>query len=71
MKTGTCKRIPLRVSGAENITYNSWPVTQGIPFPDRELEAGAPVRVVDSKGILIPTQSAVLAAWNKDLKYVR
>ena len=65
------KKIPLGVSGGKGLNYRSWPVTQGIPFEEGDLERGAPVRVVDHEGNPYPTQSSCLAAWDKDLKHVR
>ena len=65
------KKIPLRVSGGKGLNYRAWPVTQGIPFEEGDLEGGAAVRVVDDEGNPYPTQSSCLAAWDKDLKYVR
>lgn len=65
------KRIPLRVSGGENVVYNSWPITQGIPFAEGELEAGCPVRVVNSEGTPLPTQARCLSSWHPDGKHVR
>lgn len=64
-------RIRLRVSGGDGVGYRSWPVTQGIPFADGALERGTPVRVVDERGRALPTQTMCLAAWDKDLTYVR
>ncbi len=65
------KRIPLLLSGADDVDYEAWPTTQGIAFADGELAAGTPVRVVDEDGRARPTQATCLATWNKDLKYVR
>ncbi|MDP7130692.1 MAG: hypothetical protein QF437_09395, partial [Planctomycetota bacterium] len=65
------KQIRLNVDapGAEKLA--PLPITQGIPFPDEELERGAPVRVVNSDGHRLPTQYTCLATWNSDLKYVK
>ena len=65
------KQIRLNVDapGAEKLA--TLPITQGIPFPDEELERGAPVRVVNSDGHRLPTQYTCLATWNSDLKYVK
>ncbi|MFH1615931.1 MAG: hypothetical protein ABIG61_12715 [Planctomycetota bacterium] len=65
------KRIPLWLSGGPNIDYYSWPVTQGVPFADGELENPAAVRVVDATDRAFPTQSRCLTTWNKNLKYVK
>jgi len=64
-------RITLKISGGDGVTYESWPITQGIPFADGALERGTPVRVIDSDGNLYPTQASSLTTWNKDLQYVR
>ncbi|MBI4244501.1 MAG: glycoside hydrolase family 127 protein [Planctomycetes bacterium] len=65
------KRIKLNIEEPGGIDRLSWPITQGIPFPDKDLERGAPVRVVDRKGNILPVQSACLATWDKDLRYVK
>lgn len=65
------KRIRLTVQEPGGVGRPSWPVTQGVPFPDGELEKGTPVRVADSKGNPLPTQSQCLTTWDKDLKYVK
>src|SRR6266508_3406935 len=65
------KRVRLTVENAANVARKAWPVTQGVPFADRELERGAPVRIVESDGRVLPTQAIYLATWNPDLKYVK
>ena len=65
------KRIPLLLSGADGVDYAAWPVTQGIPFANGELERGTPVRVVDENGQPMPTQTQCLATWHLDQKYVK
>lgn len=61
----------MRVSGGRGVAYEAWPVTQGVPFADGELERGAGVVVVDEGGKPLPTQTRCLATWNKDLKCVK
>lgn len=65
------KRIPLRLSGHAGAGSDSWPVTQGIPFADGDLERGMPVRVVDAEGRPRPTQRQCLTTWKDDLRFVR
>src|SRR2546427_3922522 len=65
------KRIRLTVENAGNVARKAWPITQGVPFADGELERGAPVRVVERGGRILPTQSSTIATWNSDLKYVK
>ena len=65
------KRIPLRISGGADAEYRDWPVTQGIPFADGELERDTPVRVVDCEGTPMPTQCHCLTTWNADQRFVR
>jgi hypothetical protein len=65
------KRVRLRVENPGNIARKAWPITQGVPFADGELERGAPVRVVQSDGKVLPTQSTYLATWKRDLKHVK
>jgi hypothetical protein len=65
------KRIRLTVENAGNVARKVWPITQGVPFADGELGRGAPVRVVEQDGRILPTQSSTLATWNSDLKYVK
>ncbi len=67
----TTKRIPLRLSGAPGIEYESRPVTFGIPFAEGELKRGAPIRITTESGTPIPCQTDCLATWKKDLEYVR
>ncbi|PYV13038.1 MAG: hypothetical protein DMG07_15605 [Acidobacteria bacterium] len=65
------KRIRLTVENAGNVPRKGWPITQGVPFADGELERGAPVRVVERDGRILPTQSTYLATWKSDLKFVK
>ena len=65
------KRIKLCVQGPEGIERRAWPVTQGVPFADGELERGAPVRVVGETGQIMPTQSLCLTTWRDDLRFVK
>ena len=65
------KRIKLIVENAGGVDRIAWPITQGVPFADENLEKGAPVRIVDGDGRTLPTQSTCLATWNRDLKYVK
>ena len=64
-------RIKLTIENAGDIERKNWPITQGIPFAEGELERGAAVRVVDRDGEILPTQSTCLATWSKELKYVK
>jgi len=57
------KRIRLNVDAPRADKSAPLPITQGIPFPDGELERGAPVRVVDADGRPRPTQYTCLATW--------
>ena len=65
------KRIELIVENAGDVDRTAWPITQGIPFADGELERGDPVRVVNAKGQILPTQSMCTAAWSKNLSYIK
>ena len=65
------KRVELVVENAGGVRRSAWPITQGIPFADGELEPGATVCVVDVEGRPFPTQSTCLATWNRDMKYVK
>jgi len=65
------KQLKLTVHNHGNTERSSWPVTQGVPFPDGELKYGTPVRVVAEDGTPVPTQSRCLATWNSDMKYVK
>jgi hypothetical protein len=65
------KRITLNIEEPGGVDRPAWPVTQGIPFPDKELREAMPVRVVDSNGDVLPTQYKCLATWNKDMKFVK
>jgi len=65
------ERIRLNVDAPGADGSAPLPITQGIPFPDGELERGAPVRVINRDGRPLPTQYACLATWNSDLKYVK
>ena len=64
-------RIKLTIENAGDVERKAWPITQGVPFAEGELERGAPVRVVDSDGQDLPTQSTCLATWSKNLKHVK
>lgn len=65
------KRIAIQLSGVTGAAGDDWPVTQGIPFADGDLERGTPVRVVDASGQARPTQSRCLTTWSEDLRFVR
>ena len=65
------KRVKLNVEEPGGVDRPRWPITRGVPFPDRELERGMPVRVVDSAGNVLPTQYRCLATWDKDMRYVK
>ncbi|MSS70538.1 MAG: hypothetical protein EXS64_03515 [Candidatus Latescibacteria bacterium] len=65
------KRIPLTVENAGGVDRKGWPITQGVPFADGDLEKGAAVRVVDGSGKALPTQASGMATWHRDLKYVK
>ena len=67
----TIRRIRLTIENAGGGDRKAWPITQGVPFADGDLERGAPVRVVDASGKALATQASSLATWNKDLKYVK
>lgn len=71
MNTRSHTAVPLRLSAAPRQKYDSWPVSQGIPFADGVLQAGTPVRIVDSGGSAYPTQSRVLTTWAPDSDYVK
>lgn len=64
-------RSKLIIENAGDVERKAWPITQGVPFAEGELEQGAPVRVVDSDGQVLPAQSTCLATWSKNLKYVK
>jgi len=53
------------------VERNAWPVTQGVPFADGELEQGAPVRIVTAEGKPLPTQALCLTTWCEDLRFVK
>ena len=65
------KRIKLTIENPGGVDRKAWPITQGVPFADRDLERGSPVRAVGPDGEALPTQSTCLATWNRDLKYVK
>ena len=65
------KRIRLTVENAGGVVRKAWPITQGVPFADGDLERKAPARVVDRDGHALPTQVTCLATWGRDLKYVK
>jgi len=65
------KRIKLTIEHAGDVDRKNWPITQGVPFAESELERGAPLRVVDGDGTVLPTQSTCLATWSRDLRYVK
>ncbi len=67
----TAKKIPLQVTGAEKVAYHSWPVTQGVPFAEGELHREMPVCVVDEDDQVLPTQTSMLASWDRDWEYAR
>lgn len=64
-------RIPLRLDCHSAGKLDIANITQGVPFPDRILERGMPVRIVDAGGKACPTQAQCLATWGPNLKYVK
>jgi len=67
----THERLRLTIENAGASERVAWPITQGVPFADGQLERGQPVRVVDEEGKALPTQSTCLATWQRDLRYVK
>ena len=65
------ERIALTIENAGAVERTAWPITQGVPFAEGQLERGQPVRVVDGDGQPLPTQSACLATWQRDRKHVK
>ena len=65
------KRIKLIVEEAGGVERQAWPITQGIPFEDRELQRDAPVRIVTETGEQLAVQTLCLTTWDKELKYVK
>ena len=65
------KRIKLTIENPGGVDRKAWPITQGVPFADVDLERGSPVRAVGPDGQALPTQAACLATWNRDMKYVK
>ncbi len=65
------KRIKLTIENPGGVDRKAWPITQGVPFADGDLERGTPVRAVSPDGKALPTQTTCLATWNRDLKYVK
>jgi len=70
MKSGQNK-IPLNIDCHSSEKFGIINITQGVPFPDKTLERGAAVRIVDEQGAIYPTQAQCLATWGADLKYVK
>ncbi len=64
-------RIKLTIENPGGVERKAWPITQGVPFADGDLERGSPVRAVGPDGKALPTQATCLATWNRDLKYVK
>ncbi len=69
--TKEIKRIKLTIENHGGVDRKAWPITQGVPFADGDLERGTPVRAVSPDGKALPTQTTCLATWNRDLKYVK
>ena len=65
------KRIKLTIENPGGVDRKAWPITQGVPFADGDLERGSPVRAVGPDGEALPTQSTCLATWNRDMEYVK
>lgn len=64
-------KIKLVIEEAGEVDRKGWPITQGIPFPDGQLEKGQAVRIVDKEGKILPVQSSCLTTWQEDQKYVK
>ena len=65
------KRIELTVEEPAGVDRRAWPVTQGVPFADGDLERTAPVRLVTDRGEPLPLQTLCLTTWDKDLRFVK
>ena len=65
------KRIKLTIENPGGVDRKAWPITQGVPFAEGDLERGSPVRAVRPDGEALPTQATCLATWNRDMKYVK
>ena len=56
-------RIPLIVTESLGITRTGFPVTRGVPLPERAVRDAAGVSVLDSDGIAVPFQARPLLRW--------
>lgn len=65
------KRIQLKLSGAEGISYQAYPLTFGVPFKDGDLKKETTVRVVDESGETLPIQTQCLTTWNSDQAFIK
>ncbi len=68
---GQVKRVKLTVQNAGGVARRAWPITQGVPFAEQQLQRGTPVCVVEADGTPLPTQSSCLATWGPDQQWVK
>ena len=69
--SGEVKRVRLSIEEPGGVDREMWPITQGVPFTEGELERGDPVRVVADDGKELPAQAFCQTTWHPDLKYVK
>jgi len=60
-RTKQTGRVVLRVESPANV--RDWPVTSGVPFPKGTLGSARNVRLLDTKGAVVPLQAAVTGRW--------
>lgn len=56
-------QVPLTVRNPHSAAISSWPITQGVPFPQGVLGDAQHVRLVDAAGRPVPMVAEVTARW--------
>ena len=65
------KEIHLRIEEPNGTGRTQWPVSQGVPFAEGELERETRVTLLDPAGNRVPVQTRCLATWRKDRRHVK
>lgn len=64
-RTKRSGRVTLRVEPPSDVAdkLRDWPVTSGVPFPQGALGTAKNLRLLDTKGTVVPLQAAVTGRW--------
>ena len=65
------KTLELTIKGRGDGDVERFPITQGIPFPNKTLPTSANLILADDNGREVPLQTQVLATWSPRRLWVK